>query len=103
MLGFWIIATAVAVATVAILGRALIVGGQEDMGTAAYDVQVYRDQLVELDRDVARGVLSETEAERARVETSRRLLDADRRAQSAEGPGTAPRASHGPSSRCPPC
>ena len=90
MLGFWIIATAVAVATVAILGRALIVGGQEDMGTAAYDVQVYRDQLVELDRDVARGVLSETEAERARVETSRRLLEADRRAQSAEGPATAP-------------
>lgn len=91
MLGFWIIATATAVVTVAILARALIAGGKSDAGAAAYDVQVYRDQLSELDRDVARGVITEAEAERARVETSRRLLEADRRAQSAQAPGRAPR------------
>lgn len=48
---------------------------------AAYDLQVYRDQLTELDRDVARGTLSEEEATRARTEVSRRILEADRTLQ----------------------
>ena len=45
----------------------------------------------EIDRDLARGVLSPAEAERVRVEVSRRLLDADRAATAAPaaqgGPG----------------
>ncbi len=44
------------------------------------DVAMYRDQLAELDRDLARGVLSEEDAAAVRLEVSRRLLDADRRA-----------------------
>lgn len=36
----------------------------------------YRDQLAEIDRDVARGLLSEADAESARVEAARRLLRA---------------------------
>ena len=48
---------------------------------AAFDLQVYRDQLKEVDRDVARGVVAEDEAERLRVEISRRILDADKAAQ----------------------
>ncbi len=93
MLGFWIIAGAAALITVAILGRALITGGDTGQtdSTAAHDVQVYRDQLAELDRDVARGVIGEAEAERARVETSRRLLEADRRARGESTTGTTPR------------
>ena len=92
MLGFWIIAAAIAAITIAILGRPLITGGGRDAQAATddYDVQVYRDQLNELDRDVARGVINEAEADRARVETSRRLLEADRRAQSARAPSKAP-------------
>lgn len=39
-------------------------------------VGVYRDQLAEVDRDIARGVLAEAEAEGARIEISRRLLAA---------------------------
>lgn len=42
-----------------------------------YDRAVYRDQLRELDRDVARGVLSEDEAHGARLEIQRRLLAVD--------------------------
>jgi cytochrome c-type biogenesis protein CcmH len=57
---------------------------------AAYDLQVYRDQLKELDRDVERGVLGEAEAERARLEVSRRLLDADRALARAGRGSTAP-------------
>ncbi|MDJ1016458.1 MAG: c-type cytochrome biogenesis protein CcmI [Paracoccaceae bacterium] len=92
MLGFWIIATATAVATIAIIGRALVTGqgGGAAADNAAYDVQVYRDQLSELDRDVARGVIGEEEAERARVETSRRLLEADRKARGETGSASAP-------------
>src|SRR5260221_14051392 len=40
------------------------------------DVEVYRDQLNEIDRDRAAGRISEGEAEAARVEVSRRLLAA---------------------------
>lgn len=47
------------------------------------DLQVYRDQLAEVDRDLARGTLPASEAERLRLEVSRRLLDADRALQSA--------------------
>jgi cytochrome c-type biogenesis protein CcmH len=40
------------------------------------DVAVYRDQLDEIDRDRAAGLIGEVEAEAARVEVSRRLLAA---------------------------
>jgi cytochrome c-type biogenesis protein CcmH len=40
------------------------------------DVEVYRDQLAELDRDRALGLIGEREAEAARVEISRRLIAA---------------------------
>ena len=41
------------------------------------DIAVYRDQLVEIERDRARGLLAAGEAEAARIEVSRRLLAAD--------------------------
>ena len=40
------------------------------------DVAVYRDQLDEIERDRAAGLIGEREAEAARVEVSRRLLAA---------------------------
>ena len=40
------------------------------------DVAVYRDQLDEIGRDRAAGLIGEAEAEAARVEVSRRLLAA---------------------------
>lgn len=49
------------------------------------DMAVYRDQIAEIDRDVARGVLSVEDATLARAEVSRRLLDADRRAAAHDG------------------
>jgi cytochrome c-type biogenesis protein CcmH len=47
------------------------------------DIDIYRDQLAEVDRDLARGVLDATEADRTRVEISRRLLHADANTRSA--------------------
>lgn len=44
---------------------------------AVYDQAVYRDQLRELDRDIARGLITGTEAHAARLEIQRRLLAAE--------------------------
>jgi cytochrome c-type biogenesis protein CcmH len=43
-------------------------------GAARVAVAIYRDQLAEIDRDVARGVIAETEADAARAEIGRRLI-----------------------------
>jgi cytochrome c-type biogenesis protein CcmH len=50
------------------------------------DLKVYRDQLAEVDRDLARGTLTEEEGQRLRVEVSRRLLEADRSLASQAAP-----------------
>lgn len=60
------------------------------------DIAVYRDQLGELDRDRAAGLIGKSEAEAARVEISRRLLaaadaDAARAASAAADPVPAAR------------
>ena len=57
---------------------------------ASYDMQVHRDQLREIDADLARGVLSEAEAAATRLEVSRRLLAAAD-AEAAEARRRAPR------------
>jgi len=65
---------------------------RETMQSSASDLAVYRDQLRELDGDVARGILSGDEAESSRTEISRRLLAADARQSSEAAP--APKASN---------
>jgi len=49
---------------------------------ASYDRAIYRDQLKELDRDVARGLVSEQQAAATRIEIERRLLAASETAAS---------------------
>ena len=53
------------------------------------DMAVYRDQLAEIERDLAAGLVGKTEAEAARVEISRRLLAASDAAQAALPAGNA--------------
>jgi cytochrome c-type biogenesis protein CcmH len=48
------------------------------------DVEFYRDQLAELDREVERGLISPDQAKAARAEAGRRLLQA----HADDGPGT---------------
>ena len=43
---------------------------------ADFDLVVYKDQLAELDRDVAAGIIGQVEADAARNEVSRRILSA---------------------------
>lgn len=75
---FWIMAGLLALAITLLLAlglRAPRIGTAEP--AAAYDLRVYRDQLREVDRDLARGVVTESDAERIRTEVSRRILTAD--------------------------
>ena len=85
---FWIATAAISVAAILILLRAFLRGVSEITPTEAYDVQVYKDQLQELERDEARGVLSPQDAERAGAEVSRRLIEADRALHAAQEAGT---------------
>ena len=87
-MAFWLAAMAMAIGVAALLARAMLRGGAADQG--ASDLDVYRDQLAEVERDRARGLLGEAEAERLRVEVSRRLLDADRKAQAAGAASAGP-------------
>lgn len=79
---FWTLSLGLAALVAAALLRALLRGGT-GRSEAEADLQVYRDQLREVERDLARGVIGAAEAERARIEISRRLLEADRAAGSA--------------------
>ena len=78
MIAFWIAAAGMGLAILALFGLAMIRAKAEIASAAQYDLKVYRDQLAEIDRDLARGTLPADEADRQRTEVSRRLLEADR-------------------------
>src|SRR3954452_14788843 len=59
--------------------------------TSGSDLAVYRDQLEEIERDRAAGLIGPVEAEAARVEVSRRLLAAADATASAQPSGPVPR------------
>ena len=84
--GFWAVALALALAVGAILLTALRRAGAVEPA-AAQDLQVYKDQLAEVERDVARGTLGAEEAQRLRTEVGRRVLEADRALQAGVAAG----------------
>ncbi len=84
-MGFWIIVAALALLSLAILAVAVLRGRPGAEPAAAYDLRVYRDQLKELDRDLARGVVAGAEAEQTRTEIARRILAADAQMQKGSG------------------
>ncbi|MFN4058933.1 MAG: c-type cytochrome biogenesis protein CcmI [Roseinatronobacter sp.] len=76
----------------AVLVRAVMrAGASEVAGMRERSLQVYRDQLAEVERDLERGTLQSSEAERLRLEISRRILDVDKsgRADLRAGPAGA--------------
>lgn len=81
---FWVLAAAMtAVATLALLGP-LLRARSTVIAPASHDAEVYRDQLAEVDRDLAAGSIEPAQAEVAKTEISRRLIAASRKAE-AEG------------------
>lgn len=87
---FWVIAGVLALAVGGPMVLALLRGRAGKVPAVACDVQVYRDQLREVGRNMERGIVTGEEAAQVRVEVSRRLLKADKAAQAAAAPGTAP-------------
>ena len=67
----------------------LLRGTRPGVDRASFDQAVYRDQLEELDRDIARGLMAPDEAAASRLEIQRRLLAADRMAETRR-PSSAP-------------
>lgn len=82
----WIVLAALTVAALAWVGWPLLRPKQMGEARAAYDTAVYLDQLEELERDRARGLIDDSQAVAARIEIERRLLAAARSEASPAGP-----------------
>ena len=91
----WIIAVFLTLGASVALLRPLLRKQETSVDAAAFDREVYKDQLQELERDEARGLISGKEATEARAEIGRRLLKADAqlRAQTVKASSTSSRAS----------
>jgi cytochrome c-type biogenesis protein CcmH len=72
----WILLAVLTAVVIAALMRPLSAGPKTSEADRHADVEVYRDQLMELDRDREAGLLSPADAEAARAEVGRRLLQA---------------------------
>ncbi len=73
----WIALGVMTAATVALLVVPMWRARRGLAPRGAHGIEVYRDQLGDLERDLERGLLSAEEAEAARLEIERRLLAAD--------------------------
>ena len=85
----WIAAAALSAMVVVMLLRPLLRRAQEQASSAAYDLQVYKDQLSEVARELERGNLTAVEAQAAQAEIERRLLraaEAEQREDQSKGP-----------------
>jgi len=74
----WLIVALLALAVIAVLLWPILKKPAAAPDRAAYDLNVFQDQLKEVDRDVERGVLTPEQAESARLEIQRRILAADK-------------------------
>jgi cytochrome c-type biogenesis protein CcmH len=91
---FWVIAAVMtAVATLALLRPVVRARSEASDAPELHDIEVYRDQLTEVDRDVADGLVEPAQAEVAKTEISRRLLGAARKSETANSAG-------GPANTC---
>jgi cytochrome c-type biogenesis protein CcmH len=91
-MSLWLLFGAMTLVALALLLWPLLRRHAEPLARRDYDLSVYRAQLQELERDRARGLLGEAEAEAARLEVQRRMLVADTERSRGAPAGTRPRA-----------
>ena len=75
---FWVICAALAAVVAVAVMAPFFRARTEAEPAAAYDLRVYRDQLREVERDLARNVIAPEDAERLRAEIGRKVIEADR-------------------------
>ena len=76
MILFWSIGAALAVAALALVLRPLLFTRKRaELSRREVNVSIYRDQLRELDADLAAGTLAQADYERARAELEARVLE----------------------------
>jgi cytochrome c-type biogenesis protein CcmH len=88
---FWAIAAAMVLASLGVVFAPLLRGAARADRRASYDMQIYRDQLREIEADMRRGVLTADEAAATRAEVARRLLAAADAEAAGAAAGSAPR------------
>lgn len=72
---FWTVAAALTVATLVLIVRPLLAPRAAAADSrAGHELEVYRDQMQEVDRDLARGLISPAQAQAAKAEIGRRML-----------------------------
>lgn len=76
--GFWAVAASLALLVAVVLVRALGRAPKPGAESAEADLAVYKDQLAEIDRDLARGTIGAEDATRLRAEIGKRVIEADR-------------------------
>lgn len=86
MIGFWLAAAGLTALVLLPLLQALLRPAALSAGNAAFARTVYAQQVADIDRDLARGLISADQARFARAEIGRRLLNA---AEEAEQSGAA--------------
>ena len=79
--GFWVVVAVLSLAVAASLIATVLQRRDSDMSNAAPDMQVYRAQLAEVERDLAAGRVAAADADRLRIEISRRILAVDQQLQ----------------------
>jgi cytochrome c-type biogenesis protein CcmH len=78
--GFWAVALCLAGAVAAVLVASLRRGLEptKASGAAEADLAVYKDQLAEIERDLARGTIGPEEFARLRAEVGKRVIETDK-------------------------
>lgn len=89
---FWIVTAMLCALVIALMARAILHARASEGSEAEYDLQIYRDQLAEVERDLARRIITDEEADQLRTEVSRRILDADRKREADNAPKSTGRA-----------
>lgn len=84
---FWALAGSLSVVVVALLVAAMRRVPVQAADGAASDLAVYRDQLAEIERDLARSTIGPDEAARLRAEIGKRVIEADRERKAAPAVG----------------
>lgn len=75
MIAFWLLAAVLAAAVLALVLRPLLRDRRAGVSRRDANIAVYRDQLRELDADLASGTLAQADYDRARRELEQRLLE----------------------------